>query len=239
VHPGFKRGELRSRYDIANIHEDEWHTHCGVKTAAMLKQHLGLPPARSIWLLNAGAGIYSVSPEPWREAPLDLFLAPLRERRFAVCANVESLPFPDGVFGGIVCVGEVLGYCDPALAIREFARVLVPSGILICDFASSRSFGHWLRRSYGRAADLVTDWYNGTPERTWAYDPKYLKALLQDSGFHVKTSVGTHCWSALFRRLGVSVPLALCVERSLQWIPIFSSMAYLTTIVAFRHGSGR
>jgi ubiquinone/menaquinone biosynthesis C-methylase UbiE len=54
-------------------------------------------------------------------------------REYSVCTSVERLPFRENSMGAIVCVGEVLAYCDPAAAIGEFARVLVRSGLLICD----------------------------------------------------------------------------------------------------------
>src|SRR5208337_3242994 len=144
--------------------------------------------------------------------------APIRDRKYALCASVEALPFRSSTFGAIVCVGEVLAYCDPAAAITEFARVLAPSGTLICDFGSSRSIRYWFRTSYGRAADLVTDHYNGTPERTWVYDPAYVSSLLVKAGFHVKVSLGTHTWSAFARRLGASMPTAMLVQQYLEWL---------------------
>jgi len=236
---GFKREELKARYDVKDMREDDWHTYSGQKTAALLARHLSPPMNSSRWLLNAGAGIYEVCRSPWKEVALDLFIAPILSRKYAVCASVERLPFQAGTFGGIVCVGEVLAYCDPATAITEFARLLAPSGILICDFSNSCSFRYWFEAAYGRAADLITEKYNGTPERTWVYGPTYVKSILLSSGFTIKAQSGTHTWSALARRIGASIPVALFLQRRLEWLRLPARWADLTTIVAVRAGAGR
>jgi len=234
VRPSFKRHELRARYDVANIHEDGWHAYSGKKAAEFLANNLPRPEISLNWLLNAGAGVYEVGSGEWNEVAVDLFAAPILNRKYAVCASNECLPFQSGSFGGIVCVGEVMAYCDPATALREFARVLAPEGTLICDFGSTRSIRYWFKSPYGRATDLVTDQYNGTPERTWIYDPCYIHDLLTDAGFYIKARLGTHTWSALARRVGASIPTALLMQRCLEWVRLPASWADLTTIVAVR-----
>jgi hypothetical protein len=109
-------------------------------------------------------------------------------------------------------VGEVLGYCDPVSAIQEFSRVLAPAGLLICDFGSSLSTKRRFTESFGRAADLIVDHYNGSPEQIWIYHPDYICAALESSGFKIKKVFGTHTWSALARRFGVSIGLAIKME---------------------------
>jgi ubiquinone/menaquinone biosynthesis C-methylase UbiE len=109
----------------------------------------------------------------WDEISVDLFTTPLRSQKLSVCANIQVLPFKADTFGCVVCVGEVLAYCDPAQAISELARVLASSGLLICDFGSTTSARYAFTHLYGRAADIVTDHYNGSPEKIWVYSPQY------------------------------------------------------------------
>lgn len=235
--PGFKRYELRNRYDVACIREDGWHAYSGERTDDILARHLPTGNSCSNWLLNAGSGVYEIGAAGWREISVDLFAAPIRERKHSVCTSVERLPFKENSMGAIVCVGEVLAYCDPAAAIGEFARVMVPSGLLICDFASSRSPRYWFKKPFGRAADLITDEYNGAPERTWVYDPKYIQSLLRAEGFVIDEVLGTHTWSALARRAGASQLLALRFQELLGRLPLPARLADLTTIVASRSAS--
>jgi SAM-dependent methyltransferase len=176
--------------------------------------------------------VYQVVGKPWREIAVDLFEAPLQTHREGVCASILDLPFRDATFGTVVCVGEVLAYCDPASALREFARVLVPSGYVIVDFRSTRSARYWLTRSHGRAVDFVADQYNGSEEKTWVYDPSYMTALLKRFGFRVVRESTTHRWSSLLHRIGVPRRVAVRAERRLERVPFPSAWADLTTVVA-------
>jgi SAM-dependent methyltransferase len=237
--PGFKRDQLKARYDVERIEEDAWHSYSGEKTSSLVSQCLSQRASDSRLLLNAGSGIYEIGAAEWHEVAVDIFSAPLKTKPHAICASVEALPFKDSVFGAVVCVGEVLAYCDPAAAIREFARVLVPEGLLICDFGSTRGFRYWLRPPYGRAADLVTEQYNGTPEHAWIYDPKYLSSILESLGFSVQRRLGTHTWSALARRMGLSMNNAVTLQRRFDWLRLPASCADLMTIVASRNENGK
>jgi SAM-dependent methyltransferase len=234
VRPGFRRDQLRARYDVQHISEDLWHAYSGERTSQIVREYLRGDPHASCWLLNAGAGIYRLASSDWQEVPLDLFAAPLVGRPWAVCSSVERLPFAGQCFGSVVCVGEVLAYCDPATAFVEFARVLAPGGLLICDFGSTRSFRQWFKKPYGRAADLVVDHYNGAPENTWIYDPSYIHSLLERSGFVVRSRVGTHAWSALARRLGLSATIAMHAQRRLESFKVLEGFSDLMTYVACR-----
>jgi SAM-dependent methyltransferase len=233
---GFKKSDLKARYDVETIHDDEWHSYSTLKTLEFL--HQALPPkgARCI-CLNAGSGPGKLELKGWEEIPLDIFIPPIRGRNGAVCASVEALPFRLHTINAIICTGEVLAYCDPATAIFQFARALAPLGILICDFGSSRSFRYWFRSAYGRPADLVIDLYNGSAERIWIYDPRYIESLLTSAGLKVMMKWGTHTWSALARRVGLSMSTAVSMQRLMQRLQLPTAWADVVTIVAVRLAS--
>ena len=237
--PGFKPHELASRYNVESFREDEWHTYCGDKSSKFVADNLALCESHSRLLLNAGSGVYLIGANGWSETAVDLFDAPIRSRRNAIRASIEDLPFESGTFGAVVCVGEVLGYCDPAKAILEFSRVLAPSGMLICDFGNSQSFRYLLKRQYGRAADLVTDQYNGTPEPIWIYDYTYIRSLLISAKFSIKYKSGIHTWSAIARRIGMSAQNATNIQRRLDWLRLPVKWADITAIVAVRREDGK
>ena len=234
--PGFKPHELASRYNVESFREDAWHTYFGAKSAKIVADQLALCESHSRLLLNAGSGVYQIGSSDWSETAVDLFDAPIRGHQNAVCANIEDLPFGAGMFGAVVCVGEVLGYCDPAKAISEFARILTDSGILICDFGNSRSIRYLLKKHYGRSADLISDQYNGTPEPIWVYDPSYIKSLLISAQFSIRHVSGIHTWSALARRIGISTQKATNIQRRLDWLHLPAKWADVTVIVAVRGG---
>jgi SAM-dependent methyltransferase len=212
--PRFAREELQSRYAVACLDEDDWHRHSDLVTGAILEKYLyGAAIGASGWVLNAGAGVRQLGLP--REISLDLFSEPIANRRFPVCANVSQLPFPPSSFDAVVCVGEVLAYCDPARTISEFARVIRPGGRLIVDFGSTRSWRVFATSLHGRSASLLVSEYNGSEERTWIYDPQYITHLLDQAGFRIVAKQGAHVWSTLIRRLGLSLPVALRTERRL------------------------
>ena len=234
----FTRKYLSTRYDVSIVREDDWHAYSAEKTAEYLTMHLREVNQASHWLLNAGAGVYELKVGDWREISLDLFTAPIRNRRpYAICGSVSDLPIKSRTCGAVVCVGEVLAYCDPSTAIAEFARVLVPTGTLVCDFGNSRSFRYWFTHAYGRFADLVMDSYNGSPERIWVYDPDYITQLLEAQGFRIKAKMGIHNWSALARRCGLSMKAATNFQRRLEQIQFSRRWADVMTIVAERDGN--
>jgi SAM-dependent methyltransferase len=239
VPPGFNRDDLKSRYDVSEIKEDDWHSYSGKRTSEFLTRQLATLGPSANRLLNAGAGIYGNTTGQPNEVSVDLFPTPMKGRKNAVCASVERLPFSDGAFSCVLCVGEVLAYCDPAAAISEFSRVLIPNGTLICDFGSSRGVSCWFSRAFARAADLVVDEYNGSPEKIWRYDPRYISGLLRSFGLSPKATLGTHTWSAMARRLGATRSNALTAQKTLDWISLPASWADLMTIVAVKEIGAR
>lgn len=217
---------------MTEITEDAWHSLAGRKAAEFVAQHIDAAPLTKGRLLNAGCGQYEIRIEGWEPVCLDLFETPLRGRDCAVCGNIEAIPFAPDTFQAVVCVGEVLGYCDPARAISEFARVLSHDGVLIIDFTSSASVRRWGTVSFGRAAELITDQYNGTPERTWIYAPDYIKGILSTFDLRVISEASAHNWSALVRRIGLSSRSAAAVERFADRLPFPGKWADLKMIAA-------
>ncbi len=232
VRPGMKRELLKARYDVDAFEEDEWHSVSGAKTSAIISKFISNCCSFPHRLLNAGAGVYSVQSCNCSEYSIDLFYAPLKGRKLSACANLEVLPFKDCSFSCVICVGEVLSYCDPASALSEFSRVLVPSGQLICDFGNSLSFRRWFTASYGRAAELVVDHYNGSTEPVWIYNPNYIISLMRSCGFIIKAQFGTHVWSSFARRAGASTINSLSFQNKLRWIPQPKRWADVITLVA-------
>lgn len=229
---GFRRNELQDRYNISSIEEDAWHTYTGEKTSLLLADVFEHAAVASGKLLNAGAGVHSVNLPGAEEFFVDLFLEPIKRRANAICANIEQLPFPNGLFQCVVCVGEVLSYCDPALAIKEFNRVLSPTGQLVCDIGSTRSSRHWFTELFAKRASIVVDEYNGSNENVWRYDPNYIATLLQACGFEIDQKHGLHTWSMIARRFGVSQKTAVTLQAHLEPLKLPIECADIVTFVA-------
>lgn len=215
--PGISRANIEWRYSVSEHSEDEWHYYVEQKTKNIIRENISNAMNEKSLLLNAGCGTYERKIFGWTEVSLDIFSAPLANKRLPVCGDVCHLPFCDSAFGAVICVGEVLAYADPSLALREVGRVTAPRGTIIIDFGNSKSLRHLFQPTYGRRADLITVPYNDEPENTWVYQPEFIEELLLASGFKIKKMYGTHTWSSLAVRCGMTAKSALKFQSLLEW----------------------
>jgi hypothetical protein len=86
---------------------------------------------------------------------------------------------------------------------------------------------------------MIVDRYNGGPEKIWVYNPEYIHGLMSHFGFRIISQMGTHYWSAVARKLGLSSDAAVRVERRFAWLPLPCKHADLITIAAVRKKDGR
>ena len=99
----------------------------------------GFAPGAEVLDVGCGTGIHlrDLRARGVRSAGVEVDetrAAALRAEGFRVqVGTAEKLPFPDGTFDGIVC-SVVLPYTDERLAVREWARVLRPGGVVRASF---------------------------------------------------------------------------------------------------------
>lgn len=108
--------------------------------AAALGVENGVDPARSALALAAGRGVR------------------------AAVARAEALPFPDGTFGGVLFVAALCFISDPAAALLEARRVLVPGGRVVLGLILAE--GPWGRR-YRELALAGNAFYQRAHFFTW------------------------------------------------------------------------
>ena len=75
---------------------------------------------------------------------LDLRDLPYKEVREA---DIENLPFPDGSFDLVYCIGVIHHVANPEKAVSEIFRVLKPDGKAIV-LVYARGWKHYLKRSF-------------------------------------------------------------------------------------------
>jgi SAM-dependent methyltransferase len=134
--------------------------------------------------LGAGHGHYAAhaAARGARVTALDVSASLLREVSVpAVVADAAALPFASGRFD-VVVAALVLSYVDRARTLREAARALRPSGVLVVSDLHARgaSLGGW-RRTF-RGADGRTVEIDVPPPL-----PAVLRAEIEAAGLHVET----------------------------------------------------
>lgn len=84
----------------------------------------------AIALAQAGARVDAIEPDPlrfaWAEARISGYCADVQLQS----ASAEQLPFPDGTFAVVTLDSVIEHVLNPAVTIREIARVLQPDGIV-------------------------------------------------------------------------------------------------------------
>jgi len=99
-----------------------------------------------------------------------------------LCANGEGLPFGPSTFDYAVNLGGLEHFLDPALGVREMARVLKPDGWAVLLLPNSyflmTIFNVWRSGSTGRRTDQEVD--------RWATRGEWTR-LLDENGLRVRS----------------------------------------------------
>jgi SAM-dependent methyltransferase len=215
VDPRLERAAVQARYNDINRYctIDPWHSFTAAVVQQELETHwrsLTSTPKRAI--LNAGAGGKALNLRPCTTINLDISARPISHMPRALVASVEALPFTNDTLDAVVCVGSVINYCDAAIVISEFSRVLRPSGLLVLEFESSQSAELITQDAFARSAAVAETFYAYQPEAVWVFSPRYIYNLLAAANFEVRRRVPIHVLSPwallLLRSIRVAVTLA-------------------------------
>jgi SAM-dependent methyltransferase len=146
--------------------------------------------------LDAGCGRWRYSSAPYAVL-VDLILASFRPGDRAVVADLLELPFRDGQFDMVVCVGSVINYLDPESCINELSRLLPPGGSLVLEYERAGSgYPRASRRDVRRAKPEQVIYRGVTHNITRHYDA-YIEALLEYASLQIRRRVSYHTLSRL------------------------------------------
>lgn len=118
--------------------------------------------------------------------------------------DAHDLPFGNGSFDFIVCVGSVVNYVSLNEVAAEFARVLRPLGTLLVEYERMTPFPRL------RPADVTPHevTYRGQRHICWLYSDTYVESVFRSVGFRVRTRRSFHVASNLLARLNVPSQVA-------------------------------
>ena len=115
---------------------------------------------------------------------------------FIIC-DVSEIPIADASFDVILCVGSVINYGNPILAIQEFKRVLRPGGVLIMEYERSGSPEYWSKHGLSSACVRVDTFYGRVKTQLWAYGDEFIDGILTLNGFRTIAEMRFHGLSSL------------------------------------------
>lgn len=224
--PRLDPSTIRARYSDPTTYAqiDPWHIftanaiQCEIARVWSL---MGVPTGFVI--LNAGAGGNNLDLLPDNTINLDLSERRIEGSTYPVVGTVEAIPFKNESIDIVVCVGSVINYCDAAVTIAEFGRVLRRSGTLILEFESSKSAEFIAHKVFGRSAAIVDTFYCNQPEAVWVYSPSYISNLLHAAGFRSRHQFFIHILS----------PWALFMLRSVRAAAIIARLDRLVRPASF------
>ena len=173
--------------------DDQWHQW----SLRQLQRYLnGITFSSQDSVLNAGSGGNSYNISCGEMVHVDVAEKKLEGIPNAVVSSVESMPFPDARFDGIVCVGSVINYCDAGAVIAEFSRLSKPDAVLVLEFESSGGFEYRKSACYKESATVVTVQFQGSAHTQWLYSVPDIKSLLKDYHFSIQDVFPYHICSS-------------------------------------------
>lgn len=190
---------VAARYDVTN---DVLALGQNRRWRRLVAEAVGGDPGQRVLDIAAGTGTSSLlfARSGMRVVAADFSLGMLRAGRRRnptlpfTAADATALPFADGVFDAVTISFGLRNVGDTAAALREFARVTRPGGVLVvCEFSHPTNdlfrkvYQRYLVGALPRLARVVSsdpDSYNYLVEsiREWP-DQRGLAILLRDSGW--------------------------------------------------------
>lgn len=229
--PRLDPSAIRARYSdpTAFAEIDPWH----IFTANAIQREIA-----RVWrlmkvrpdcvILNAGAGGNNLDLLPEHTINLDLSERRIKRSSHPVVGTVEAIPVKNQSIDIVVCVGSVINYCDAALTVAEFGRVLKNRGTLILEFESSKSAEFITKKVFARSAAIVETFYCNQPEAVWVYSPLYVSNLLQAAGFRSRHQFLIHIlspWALLILRNARAAAFIAPLDRLVRPVSFLNQFA--------------
>ena len=115
--------------------------------------------------------------------------------------SIETIPFSDNYFDGVICVGSVINYTDAISSISELIRVVNDNGIIILEFENSNSFEYLFTKDYKSDAALISTDYLEKEQTQWIYSYNYIINIIKSfQNIEILDITGFHIFDSLFAR---------------------------------------
>lgn len=215
--------------------KDKWHLHTHNMISVFIESTIQkYPLIKESKILNAGSAGNSYSLDERNILHIDIADKKLKHLENSLIASIESIPLPSEAFDTIICVGSVINYCDPIVAIQELSRVLKKGGKMILEFENSNTLELWGTKRFNQKAILVNTFYEGE-EIIWFFSEKFIEEILSINNLKVLSSDHCHIISPLIYRMtkNIHVSARFCkLDKIFKHLPLFKTVASNTIILA-------
>jgi SAM-dependent methyltransferase len=229
IEPADVKSRAKGAYDAIQViwpQTDKWSSH----TKKVLEEivRLTVPKNDSI-VLNAGCGgnDYGIGRTTPICVNLDISLRQCRDVRQSVVADVESLPFASNIFDVVLCVGAVINYCEPYVAIPELFRVVKPGGLVVIDFETTQSAELLFSSHWGKRVSVIERKYADRSDKTLLFSIEHIKRIVEQYGIVNKAHryhTATATWLRATQK--VQIPdIILSLDSFLSRAPIVRTLA--------------
>jgi SAM-dependent methyltransferase len=215
---------------------DDWNRIKSEEVSKFGERYAGADLRRAKSILDAGCGRDGYPWLPPHRISFDRFQAQVAPHQWPVVGSVEALPFRDGAFEYVVCVGAVLNYVSGAEALSELSRVSSHGAKLLLHFESSKSFEHVLTRRWNQPVVRIATTNSGRPDTIWVYRPTYIYDLLHEGGFKILHKRCFHIASAAALRLGFGQQQASKWAKWDRFVPWAGALADDVILLAEKTG---
>ncbi len=162
------------------------------------------------------------------------------DRYIYVAADVNRLPFVDGLFDAATMIRVLHHMADARGALRQVRRAMCSGGIFVLEFANKRNLKSILRYWLGKQA-----WSPFTIEPiefaalNFDFHPKSVMGWLQEVGFRVEKELAVSHFRVGFLKRLLPVGLLVTMDSALQWTGAFWQLTPSVFVRAEAEGEGR
>lgn len=199
-----ERQDVKNRairaYDATEIiwpETDSWSVHTKEFITEALKSAI---PETTNLIFNAGCGgnDYGVSARAGCVS-MDISYRQVQFLSQAFVGDIERLPFADGVFDLVLCVGAVVNYCEPYDAIPELVRVLKTGGILVIDFETTTTAEVLFSKHWGKRVSVIERLFADRLDKTYLFSAHHIRTILGSCNCGVIKTWRYHTATAIWR----------------------------------------
>ena len=229
---GIDLDSVAQKYNETNViwnEADMWHMRSKNSIEQFIYSSLAFAlNSQDLEILNAGSAGYSYGLNEDQIIHIDIAHERITHLQNSIVADIHKIPLEDERFDMVICVGSVINYCDPIVAIKELSRVLTKNGYLILEFENSHTFELVGRSEFNKKAILVNTFYNGRSEKIWYFSESYIREICSLCGLEVISLKRWHILSSLVYRITKSENYAAkfsSIDSLLSKIPILKKFS--------------